>query len=87
MSASEMAASFGGLIAAVRDDTFRHLGQDTVDRALGEATTRTVGDGGRAWGRKRSGRDIAPLVSVTAARWALLEVIPTPTYNLLDSVL
>lgn len=78
MAGSEMSASFGGLVAAVRDDTFRHLGQETVNRSLEQATTRIVGDGGRAWGRRRSGRDIAPLVALTSARWALLEVLPQP---------
>src|SRR3954469_2864532 len=86
MTGSEMAASFGGLLAAVRDDRFRHLGQATVDDALESAGTRTVGDGGRAWGRRKSQADIAPLVAVTSARWALLEVIPEPKYDLLESV-
>jgi hypothetical protein len=78
MAASELAASFGGLKAAVADGTFRHLGQPGVDAELEEATTRQVGDGGRAWGRRRSGRDIKGLVALTSARWALLEVVPEP---------
>lgn len=78
MSASELASSFGGLIAAVNDDTFRHLGQAQVDTALEHAIARPVGDGGKAWGRRKTGRDIAPLVALTSARWALLEKLPEP---------
>lgn len=78
MSAQEMAASFGGLVAAVNEGTFRHLGQPAVDDVLPHAVGRPVGDGGRAWGMRKSGQDIAPLVALTSARWALLEKLPEP---------
>jgi len=56
-------------------DRLRHLGDGVLARALSVATTRPVGDGGGwAWARKRSDGDIAPLVAVTAARRALLQV-------------
>lgn len=76
MSGAEMAASFGGFMRDVAEDRFRHLGQMSVQRALDAAVTRSMGDGARSWGRRRSGRDIASLVAVTSARWALIEVIP-----------
>lgn len=78
MSAAELAASFGGFMADVAEDRFRHLGQTSIARALDAAVTRSMGDGARSWGRRRSGRDIASLVAVTSARWALVEVIPAP---------
>lgn len=77
-SAQDTSAAFSGLVAAVRDDTFRHLGQKQLDEALEHAVARPVGDGGKAWGRRRTGRDIAPLVAVTSARWALVEKLPEP---------
>ena len=33
--------------------------------------TRDVGDGGKAWGRRKSSADISPLVAVTLAAWGL----------------
>jgi hypothetical protein len=76
MTSTEMAASFGGFMRDVAEDRLRHLGQMSVQRALDAAVTRSIGDGARCWGRRRSGRDIAPLVALTSARWALIEVIP-----------
>jgi hypothetical protein len=78
MTAAELAASFGGLKAHANERTIRHLGQPQVRAALAEATTRPVGDGGKAWGRRRSGRDIRELVAATSAAWALLEKQPDP---------
>jgi hypothetical protein len=78
MRGADMAASFGGLMRDVHEDALRHLGQPSVRRALEAAGTRNVGDGAKAWGRRRSGRDIAPLVAMTSARWALIEAIPEP---------
>lgn len=76
MASSELAASFAGLVSDVAEDRFRHLGQPAVETALLAAALRTVGDGGRAWGRRKSSADIAALVAVTSARWALREVVP-----------
>lgn len=81
MTGTDMAASFGGFLRDVREDGLRHLGQGSVTRAVEAAGTRPVGDGALAWGRRRSGRDIAPLVAVTSARWALLEALPEPDEN------
>ena len=78
MGSSEMAASFAGLVADVREDRFRHLGQESVNKALSLAVVRDVGDGGKAWGRRKSAGDISSLVALTSARWALLESFPEP---------
>jgi hypothetical protein len=37
--------------------------------ALLAGVARQVGDAGEAWGRRKSGREIAPIVAVTYARW------------------
>jgi hypothetical protein len=76
MASSEMAASFSGLVADVKEDRFRHIGQDEITKALASAQIRPVGDGGRAWGRRKSSGDISALVALTSARWALREVLP-----------
>jgi hypothetical protein len=51
--------------------TLRHRGQTDLDAALAGAVTRDVGDGGKAWGRRKSSADISPLVAVTHAAWGL----------------
>jgi hypothetical protein len=76
MTARDMGAACGGLQDAVSagPSAFRHLGQLQVDLAIEGAVRRDVGDGGWAFGRKRSAQvavDICPLVAVTAARWGL----------------
>jgi hypothetical protein len=49
----------------------RHLTQPLLDVAAATAVTRPMGDAW-AWDRKRSPNDIAPLVAVNGALWALL---------------
>jgi len=51
--------------------TLRHRAQADLDDALAGAVTRDVGDGGKAWGRRKSSADISPLVAVTHAAWGL----------------
>ena len=49
----------------------RHRGQGDLEAALAGAVSRDVGDGGKAWGRRKSSADISPLVAVTNAAWGL----------------
>jgi hypothetical protein len=63
---SEHAQACSGLVNAVTDGTFRHLGTPEVLAALKGATKRTVGDGW-LWSRKSSAVDISPLVVLTGA--------------------
>jgi hypothetical protein len=51
--------------------TLRHRAQADLDAALAGAVDRDVGDGGKAWGRRKSSADISPLVAVTLAAWGL----------------
>jgi hypothetical protein len=63
---SEHAQACSGLVNAVKDATFRHLGTPEVLAAVRGATKRTVGDGW-LWSRKSSAVDISPLVALTGA--------------------
>jgi hypothetical protein len=63
---SEHAQACSGLVNAVTDETFRHLGTPEVLAAVRGATKRTVGDGW-LWSRKSSAVDISPLVALTGA--------------------
>jgi Phage terminase large subunit (GpA) len=49
----------------------RHRNQADLNDALAVAVPRDVGDGGQAWGRRKSAGDISPVVSVTNAAWGL----------------
>ena len=56
---------------ATDSKTLRHRGQADLNDALAIAVPRDVGDGGQAWGRRKSAGDISPLVAVTNAAWGL----------------
>jgi len=76
MTARDMSAACGGLQDAVKEgkSKFVHPGQTQLDLAILNAARRPIGDGGWAFGRKRSAEsstDICPGVSVTMARWAV----------------
>jgi hypothetical protein len=74
VSAQEHAQACGGLLAAVLNGTgFRHPGQPVLDAAVSGATRRPYGDAW-AWNRRTATEDISPLVAVTIARWAALQV-------------
>jgi phage terminase large subunit-like protein len=64
--------AYAELIEDVTDSKrFRHRGQPDLDDAMAVAIPRDVGDGGQAWGRRKSGGDISPVVSVTNAALGL----------------
>lgn len=57
-------------------DRIRHRGNDApLNGAVEVVKWRPLGDGGRAFGRKLSGGDIAPVVGHALACWALDEVV------------
>lgn len=78
----------GQLADAMNQGTARHLDQGPLTAAANGARTRRVGD---AWTLDRTNSlvDVAPLVAVTLARWALLTRGPAvlDDYDVLDSVL
>jgi hypothetical protein len=74
MTARDVAASCGGLQDAVEDGLVWHRDQPAVDVALGGAVKRDLGDGGWAFGRRKSAAvsvDVTPIVAVANARWGL----------------
>jgi hypothetical protein len=81
MTSREVAAACGGLQDALAEQTVWHLESSTIDVALKGAVRRDLGDGGWAFGRKKSAAesvDITPLVAVTNARWGLTVVEQEP---------
>lgn len=90
-TASDAAAAFGlfNTRTATPGETpgtrqLAHLRQPEIAGALAGATTRDVGDGGKAWARKTTETDICPLVAATYAVWAADKF--GRRYNVLNSV-
>ncbi len=73
VTAAEHAAACGRLADAVADKTLRHLGTDELQAAIRGAKPRPLGDAW-AWSRKSSSVDISPLVAVTLALSAAIEL-------------
>jgi hypothetical protein len=68
-TATSMAAACGQMIDAVRQETLRVVPSDDLDDSAVGARTRMSGDT-IAWAPKDSRAVIAPIVSLTVARWA-----------------
>jgi hypothetical protein len=66
-SAREYAGACGSLAEDVRNDRFRHLGQQPLDDAVAGVRTRELADRW-AWSWKNSPADIGPLEALTLAR-------------------
>ncbi|MFE6817090.1 terminase large subunit domain-containing protein [Streptomyces sp. NPDC057677] len=83
----DMTEACGQLADALRQDTVRHIEQAPLTAAVNGGRTRRVGD---AWviDRTASLVDVAPLVAVTEARWALLAKGPAvlDDYDVLSSI-
>jgi hypothetical protein len=88
-SGSDVAPACGAFYDAVRvvdeqpDMGLRHLPQPVLDVAAATAATRPLGDAW-AWDRKKSPHDIAPLVAVTGAAWAL-DAAPVPGVSIYET--
>ncbi|MFF6836021.1 terminase large subunit domain-containing protein [Streptomyces sp. NPDC012438] len=82
----DMTEACGQLADALRQGTVRHIEQAPLTAAVNGARTRRVGD---AWVLDRTASlvDVAPLVAVTEARWALLAKGPAvlDDYDIADS--
>lgn len=70
LSGADVARACGGMYDAITAGRIRHVGQPELERPVATAVARSLGD---AWAldRKRSLTDIAPLVAVVEALWAL----------------
>lgn len=71
LTSAEMGAACEAFTTAAAERTVRHVGDPILARALAGAVARDVGDGMRAWSRKRSDVDICPLYAATEALWRL----------------
>jgi hypothetical protein len=77
MAGPEVATAYSGFTTSVNEARdLHHRGQDEIRAAIEGAIPRDVGDSGQAWGRRKSGADIAPLVAVTQARWVCEQKAP-----------
>lgn len=73
LGASDQAQACGLLYDAIAGDspTAWHRGDPILQTALDGAVPRNIGDGGWAFGRRRSDADITPIVSVAEAHYGL----------------
>ena len=88
MTAREVASACGDLQDALKDGTVWHRASPLVDDAIKGAVKRDLGDGGWAFGRKKSAQgsvDITPIVAITNARWGL--TVAKRSHDLLATVL
>ena len=67
VSTPDVSKATGAFIDAVADRTVRHLGQRSLDQALGRATVRTTSAGAQVWSEPPGGGDITTLKAVTVA--------------------
>ena len=70
----EEAAAFAFFIQHVKDQQLWHFGEEmapTLWKAVGRASTRMVGDGGKAWMRRDAIADISPVTAGTLASYVL----------------
>lgn len=75
VKSAELAQACGMFFDGVEQRTVRHLGTSELSQAVRGAATRPLGDSW-AWARKTSGSNIAPLVAVTIAHWAVRTMAP-----------
>jgi hypothetical protein len=68
LTALQMSGAVGNLLDAVRQKTFRHIGQRELDASAEGSKTKRNGDT-IAWALADFAADTAPLVTITAARW------------------
>lgn len=85
ISGTPMLNSAGHMQAAVRDRRVRQRSQPSLDLAVENGTTRTL-NGMAVWDRDKAPVDIAPIVAVTMAFYALTQIVaekkrklPAPT--------
>lgn len=86
MSVTDMQQACGQLVDAVRQEEFRHLGDEILTQAVAGACVRAIGD---AWvfTRRKSSYDVAPLVAVTIARYVYFKWYELVTdYDVFSSV-
>lgn len=84
---ADVAEAYGLMFDAIHTDPpgIRHLGDRALNEAVSSAENRDLGDGGKAWSRRKGGPIIAPLVGVTLGLWRWRQ-LTTNGYDVLDSI-
>lgn len=87
-SGSDIGAACGQLVDAVKQKRFVHPNDPTLNLAVANAVSRTIGDGAFGWDRKKPTTDISPLVAATLARYAFVsrEHLVRREYDVMNSV-
>jgi hypothetical protein len=80
LTSLEMTAATGQLLDAVKQASFRHVGQAELDASAEGAKTKLTGDT-LAWARKEATADTSPIVTVTCARWVFLARVDATHYD------
>ncbi|MGI8682062.1 MAG: terminase [Mycobacteriales bacterium] len=86
---TDLGRGTGAFYDSVRSRKVRHRPQPVLDVAAANASVRPMGDA-YVWDRKKSPVDVAPLVAVTGALWALasdqlVPDVPSPAPVLIES--
>jgi phage terminase large subunit-like protein len=88
LNATEMTAATGQILDAVKQATFRHIGQHELDASVAGAKTKETNEA-TVWARKDADADTAPLVALTIARYVFetrAHLVQNANYDVLDSV-
>jgi len=82
MNAATHAAAFAHFMETVADGSLHHRRDDYLAESLVAASTRPLGDGGKAWSRRGSNVNIDGLVACTLALWgAQIRQAPPTVYG------
>jgi hypothetical protein len=73
LTPAKVAAACQLLLTKVKSLGVHHIGQPQLDDAALEAQKRDIGDGGWAFGRRKSSVDITPLYATLLPLWAVLD--------------
>lgn len=87
-SASDMSTATGQMLDAIRERSFRHLGQQELTASVSGAKVKQTTDA-LVWARRESEADTSCLVAVTLARWAYesrAHLVVEADYDVLESV-
>ncbi|MGW3992366.1 hypothetical protein ACWEF6_02650 [Amycolatopsis sp. NPDC004772] len=88
LNSTDMAAATSQILDAVKQETFRHLGQRELDASVQGAKTK-VTDFSELWVRKDLDSDTSPIGALTFARWVFesrAHLARDANYDVLESV-
>ena len=88
LNATDMTAAVGQLLDAVKQATFRHLGQRELDASAAGAKVKET-ENAQVLARKDADADTAPIVGLAEARWlheSRAHLVQEANYDVLESV-